>query len=44
MNELSVWEFLACLDGWKEAHGTGEAEEAEPMSVEAMRAAGIVGV
>ena len=41
---MSLWEFLACLEGWKAAHGGETRNDAAPMSIEAMRAAGIEGV
>lgn len=35
VDEMSLWELSACIDGWNEAHG-GEAKT-DGMSVERLR-------
>jgi len=41
---MSIWEYLACLDGWNAAHGGKDQAEAAPMSADRARALGIEGL
>jgi len=35
--DASACEFLAALDGWREANGCSDAEQAEPMTHDRLR-------
>lgn len=43
VDEMDLWEFAACVEGWRAVHGAAE-DEGEPMSIDRMRELGIVGV
>lgn len=44
IDKMSLWEFMACRDGWNAAHGAKkEHGDAEGFSVEALRELGIEG-
>ncbi|WP_406720367.1 hypothetical protein RPE78_09135 [Thioclava litoralis] len=32
IKEMTLWEYLACLDGWNRSQGKGHAHEGGPMT------------
>jgi len=43
IGRMSVWEFLACRDGWNRAHGGAQGDaDADAMSPERMRDLGLI--
>ena len=44
INKMSLWEFMACRDGWNAAHGSKKDHvDADDFSDEALREIGIEG-
>ena len=44
VDQMTPWEFMACLDGYGRAKGWKAEPQGKPMSIERMRELGIEGV
>lgn len=41
---MTLWEFMACIEGYGRANGWKIEDKVEPMSIERLRALGVDGI